>query len=235
MDAIDAARTVVEEHHPAARAAFLGGSVVTGRRTAMSDLDIVVLLHEAPAPYRASFRHGDWPVELFVHTEATWHAYVEREVRKRRSPLLWMCADGLLLFDTDGVGARITAEARKLTVAGPPTVSAEEIDDRRYAITDLLDDLSGSTDQGERLFIATELARRTGELVLAMGGSWNGGGKWLARRLETAAPGLGMRLHHAVREALEGQDEPLIGVVDEVLGQAGGRLWDGYQRGGRTP
>lgn len=234
MDAIAAARAVVEEHHCDARAAFLGGSVITGRRTAMSDLDIVVLHHGAPAPYRASFRHADWPVELFVHTEATWYAYVEREVRKRRSPLLWMCAEGLLLFDTDGVGARLAAEARKLTAAGPPSVSVEEIDDRRYAITDLLDDLSGSTDEGERLFIATELARRTGELALAIGGSWNGGGKWLARRLETTAPGLGMRLHHCVREVLGGQVEPLIGVVDEVLGQAGGRLWAGYKRGGRS-
>lgn len=174
-------------------------------------------------------------MELFVHTEASWYAYVEREVHKRRSPLLWMCADGLLLFDIDGVGGCLAAEARRLTAAGPPTVSAEEIDDRRYAITDLLDDLSGSTDQGERLFIATELARRTGELALAIGGSWNGGGKWLARRLESTAPGLSMRLHHAVREVLDGQIEPLLDVVDEVLGQAGGRLWDGYKRGGVAP
>jgi hypothetical protein len=171
---------------------------------------------------------------LFVHTEATWCAYVDREIRKRRSPLLWMCADGLLLLDTDGVGARLAAEAKRLAAAGPPVVPAEEIDDCRYAITDLLDDLSGSTDQGEQLFIATELARRTGELALAMGGSWNGGGKWLARRLQTTAPGLGTRLHHAVREVLGGRVEPLIGVVDEVLGQVGGRLWDGYKRGGRT-
>lgn len=234
MDAIDAARAVVEEHHPDARAAFLGGSVVRGRRTATSDLDIVVLLRGAPAPYRASFQHDDWPVELFVHTEETWHAFVKREVRKRRSPLLWMCADGLLLFDADGVGAHLAVEARKLTVAGPPTLSAEETDDCRYAITDLLDDLSGSTDQGERLFIATELARRTGELALAAGGAWSGGGKWLARRLETTAPGLSKRLHHAVREALEGRIEPLTDVVDEVLRQVGGRLWAGYQRGG-TP
>lgn len=208
MDAIDAARAVVEEHHPDARAAFLGGSVVTARRTAMSDLDIVVVLRGAPAPYRASLRHDGWPVELFVHTEATWYAYVEREVRKRRSPLLWMCAAGLLLFDTDGVGARIAADARKLTAAGPPGVSAEEIDDRRYAITDLLDDLSGSTDQGEQLFIATELARRTGELALAIGGSWNASGKWLARSLDTTAPGLGLRLHHAVHEVLGVRSSP---------------------------
>lgn len=61
-----------------------------------------MILHGSPAPYRASFRSGEWLVEMFVHTEATWHSYVDREVRKRRSPLLWMCSDGLLLFDTDG-------------------------------------------------------------------------------------------------------------------------------------
>ncbi|GHJ40480.1 nucleotidyltransferase domain-containing protein [Streptomyces sp. TS71-3] len=234
MEAVNAARVVVREHHPDARAAFLGGSVITDRRTPTSDLDIVVLLHGNPAPYRWSFRHEDWPVEMFVHTETTWHAYVAREVQKRRSPLLWMCADGLLLFDSDGLGARIAAEASRLTAAGPPAVSPEEIEDFRYSITDLLDDLSGCADQGELLFIATELARRTGELALAAGGAWGGGGKWLARRLETTAPELTLRLHHGIRAVLEGQKEPLVTVVDEQLAQVGGRLWAGYRRAG-TP
>ncbi|MGW4519106.1 nucleotidyltransferase domain-containing protein [Streptomyces sp. NPDC004393] len=234
MDAIEAARAVVYEHHHDARTAFLGGSVMTGRRTATSDLDIVVLLHGAPAPYRASLQYAEWPVEMFVHTEATWHSYVERELRKRRSPLLWMCAQGLLLFDTDGLGAHLAAQARELTSAGPPAVSAEEMEDCRYAITDLLDDLVGSNDQSERLFIANELVRRTGELALAVGGSWGGGGKWLARRLETTAPGLSLRLRHGLTEVLGGRVEPLVAVVDEVIEQAGGRLWVGYRRPG-TP
>ncbi|MFG3363479.1 nucleotidyltransferase domain-containing protein [Streptomyces sp. NPDC048156] len=234
MDPVAAARAVAEERHPAARAAFLGGSVVTARRTAMSDLDIVVLLHGAPAPYRESLQHGEWPVELFVHTEETWHAFVGREALKRRSPLLWMCADGLLLFDRDGTGERLAAEARKLAAAGPPSVTVEEFEDCRYAITDLIDDLAGCTDQGERLFIVAELARRTGELALAGGGAWSGGGKWLARRLEATVPGLNARMQNAVREALDGRCEALVDVVDEVLAQAGGRLWVGYRRSGTT-
>ncbi|MFG2158190.1 nucleotidyltransferase domain-containing protein [Streptomyces olivaceus] len=234
MDGIDAARAVVEKQHPEARTAFLGGSVAVGRGTATSDLDVVVLLHGAPAPYRESLQYAGWPVEMFVHTEATWHAYIDRELPTRRSPLLWMCAAGLVLFDTDGLGSRLAAHARKLTDAGPPPVPAEEIDDHRYAITDLLDDLAGSTDQSERLFIAGELVRRTGELALAVAGSWGGGGKWLARRLETAVPGLSARLHHGLQEVLSGRVEPLVAVVDEVLGQVGGRLWVGYKRAG-TP
>lgn len=234
MDPIDAARAVVEEHHADARAAFLGGSVVTDRRTETSDLDIVVLLHGAPAPYRVNVHRHGWPVELLVHSEETWRTFVEREVPRRSSPLMWMCADGVLLFDRDGVGARIGEYSKSLAAAGPPPVSAEEIDHGRYAITDLLDDLAGCADPGERLFICTELARRTGELALALGGSWNGGGKWLARRLETTAPGLSARLHSSVHQALAGRTASLVGVVDEVLNQAGGRLWVGYKTQAKT-
>jgi hypothetical protein len=234
MDPIDAAHAVVEEHHPDARAAFLGGSVITHRRTATSDLDIVVVLHGAPAPYRLNVHRHGWPAELLVHSEETWHAFVEREIRNLSSPLMWMCADGVLLFDNDGVGARISAHAKSLVAAGPPAVPVEEIENRRYALTDLLDDLAGCTDQGERLFICTELARRTAELVLALNTAWNGGGKWLARRLDAAAPGLSTRLHNGLQQALDGRTSPLVTVVDEVLNQSGGRLWVGYRRSG-TP
>lgn len=61
MDPIDAAHAVVEEHHPDARAAFLGGSVVTDRRTVTSDLDVVILLHGTPAPYRLNVHAHGWP------------------------------------------------------------------------------------------------------------------------------------------------------------------------------
>jgi hypothetical protein len=232
MEPIDAAHTVVQEHHPDARAAFLGGSVITDRRTATSDLDIVVLLHGAPAPYRLSVHEHGWPAELLVHTEESWHAFVNREVLTRRSPLMWICANGTLLFDHDGIGARLSTHAKSLAADGPPPVPANDIEDRRYALTDLLDDLAGCTHPGERLFICTELATRTAELALALANTWTGGGKWLARRLDATAPELSARLHNAVRQALHDQIAPLVTTIDEVLDQAGGRLWAGYHRSG---
>lgn len=234
MHPLDVARAVVRERHPEARAAFLGGSVLTSRRTETSDLDIVVLLAGPPAPYRESLHRAGWPVELFVHTEDSWHGFVQREVAARRSPLLWMCAEGTLLFDADGIGERLAAEARNRASAGPPEPKAEELEDRRYALTDLLDDLAGSTDESEKLFIVTELARRTGELALLTNGSWLGGGKWLGRRLDDCVPGLARSLNDSVQQALVGHTRPLVVLVDEVLNQAGGRLWGGYRRSG-TP
>ncbi|MEV6839970.1 nucleotidyltransferase domain-containing protein [Streptomyces sp. NPDC051133] len=232
MSPLAAARAVVDEQFPTARAAFLGGSAVTERRTPMSDLDVVVLLPGPPAPYRESLVRGLWPVELFVHTEESWRTFVEREIGKRRSPLLWMCAEGVLLLDRDGVGEKIATEARRLAAAGVPKVRVDELEDRRYAITDLLDDLAGCDDDGERLFIVTELARRAAELVLAVNGAWLGGGKWLARHVEAIEPGFSGKLSNAVRDALAGRESDLVGVVDGVLDRCGGRLWAGYRRGG---
>ncbi|MBV9022317.1 MAG: nucleotidyltransferase domain-containing protein [Streptomycetaceae bacterium] len=234
MKPVEAACAVVRDHHPGARAAFLCGSVLTGRRTPTSDLDIVVLIDGPPAPYRESLIFAGWPVELFVHTEESWHRYVDREIAHRRSPLLRMCAAGTLLADSDGVGTRLADEARALLAAGPPEATLAEIEDRRYALTDLLDDLAACTDEGERLFIVTELATRTAQLVLMLKSSWLGSGKWLARELDQQAPGLAHRLDAAVRQALVGFSGALVGLAEEVLTQAGGRLWAGYRRDG-TP
>ncbi|MEU8771412.1 nucleotidyltransferase domain-containing protein [Streptomyces griseus] len=232
MDVIELARALVLERHPDARAAFLGGSVLTRRRTARSDLDVVVLLDGPPAPYRASLRYGDWPVELFVHTEESWHDFVTPEIVRRNSPLLWMCADGALLLDADGTGARISDTAERLAAAGPPPVTATALEDARYALTDLLDDFGACTDAGERLFVVADLVRRSAELALLTHGTWLGGGKWLARRLEPVAPDLAARLDEAARAALRGEQAALTSVVTEVLDAAGGPVWEGYRRSG---
>ncbi|MFJ9421746.1 nucleotidyltransferase domain-containing protein [Streptomyces sp. NPDC101249] len=232
MDVIDLARAFVLERHPDARAAFLGRSVLTDRRTARSDLDVVVLLDGPPAPYRESLRYGDWPVELFVHTEESWHGFVTPEIALRNSPLLWMCADGALLLDADGTGARLAGTARRLAETGPPPVTGTALEDARYALTDLLDDFAACTDAGERLFVVAELVRRIGELALLTHNTWLGGGKWLARRLEPVAPGLPARLAEAAGAALNGAPDALTSLVTEVLDAAGGPFWEGYRRSG---
>ena len=232
MEPLDAARVIADRHVPAACALFLGGSVLTAHRTAASDLDIVAVVANTGSPYRESFHDEGWPVELFVHTEDSWHTFVDREVRTHRSPLLHMCGEGTLLLDRTGAGARIATEAKKLLTAGPPTPTPDELRSRRYALTDLLCDLEGCRDPDERMCIVTEVARRAGELALLSSGSWLGSGKWLARRLHTHAPGLAERLTAATQEALVGRPAPLVAVADDVLTPVGGRLWSGYRQSG---
>ncbi|MFI9807212.1 nucleotidyltransferase domain-containing protein [Streptomyces sp. NPDC052301] len=234
MDHVEIAGDLVRDRFPRARAAFLAGSVLTERRTPASDLDIVVLLAGPPAPFRESLVHRGWPVELFVQTEADWRGFAERETAERASPLLAMCADGLLLADADGLGAALQTEARERLGAGPPPVPATELEDRRYALTDTLDDLRGCTDPLERTYLVAELLRRASELALLAGGHWLGGGKWLSRRLAAADPALHDRLTTGAAAAITGTPEGLdafTAAVHEALSRAGGPLWAGYRRG----
>ncbi|MEU2789517.1 nucleotidyltransferase domain-containing protein [Streptomyces sp. NPDC007100] len=226
-DPVLTARELVRYRFPAAQAAFLAGSVLTGRRTPTSDLDIVVLLDGPPAPCRENLLYRGWPVELFVQTEAVWHSFADEETTKRSSPLLAMCSDGMLLVDKDGLGASLQAGARKRWAAGPPPLSDRERDHQRYALTDLLDDLRGCGDPAERVYLVSRMLQRASELALLIGGHWLGGGKWLSRRLAVADPGLHSALTEAAEQAIAGHTSVFAAVVAEVLDQAGGPLWDG--------
>ncbi|MFJ2291061.1 nucleotidyltransferase domain-containing protein [Streptomyces sp. NPDC087894] len=233
MEHVRIAEALVRSRFPEAQAAFLAGSVMTHRRTPTSDLDIVVLLTGPPAPFRESLVHEGWPVELFVQTEASWLLFAERETAARKSPLLTMCAEGLLLADAEGLGAALQAESRERLAAGPPPASATETEDRRYALTDTLDDLRGCTDPVERTYLVADLLQRASELALLTGGHWLGGGKWLSRRLAEADPELHGRLTAGAAAEMSGspgEEGVFADVVKEVLEAAGGPLWAGYIR-----
>ncbi|MBE1577248.1 nucleotidyltransferase domain-containing protein [Amycolatopsis roodepoortensis] len=118
MDAVRIAREVVETRFPAARAAILGGSANTGRRTASSDLDVVVFLDGPPAPYRETTELDGVPVELFCHTAESYEGFADRETADRRSPLLHMCGEGVVLLDRDGFGRRTRADAGRACAPG---------------------------------------------------------------------------------------------------------------------
>ncbi|MFI6350165.1 nucleotidyltransferase domain-containing protein [Streptomyces sp. NPDC050560] len=229
----DAARGAALRLHPDARAVVLGGSVLTSARTAYSDLDLVVLLDGAPAPYRLSLAEAGWPVEVFAHTVESWRGFVDRETARRRSPLLFLCARGELVHDRDGCGAALVAEARQRVAAGPRPIGAYELEPYRYALTDLLDDLRGCVDPAERTFVAAEIARRTAELAVLVRGGWVGTGKWAARRLREVAPETLREMEAAVRACLGDEDpHPLLDVAGAVLDEAGGPLWEGFRRAG---
>jgi hypothetical protein len=228
MDPIADAAALVAERFPGALAAFLGGGVLSARRTATSDLDVVVVVAGPPAPFRESLRWRGWPVELFVHDEASIERYFALDTAHRKPTLARMVADGAALTGREDIRAAITDLARSVLAVGPPELTAAELDWRRYGLTDLLDDLAGSTDPGETAVIGWTVWRQTAELALLLAGRWLGGGKWLLRELRAAEPALAADL-----VAAGGDPVRLIAVADLVLGRAGGRLWAGYRADGQ--
>jgi hypothetical protein len=229
MDPADDARALVTAQFPAARAAFLGGSVLSARRTATSDLDIVVIVAESEAaPYRQSLSWRGWPAEVFVQHQSAIGAWFAKDVARRRPTLARMCTTGVTLTDADGTGAQVRNEALAVLAAGPPPPTADELAWRRYGLTDLLDDLAGSADPAETAVIGWYVVEAVAELALLLAGSWLGSGKWLLRELRAADPALGDQL-----VAARDQPATLTRLADAVLDQAGGRLWAGFRQDGK--
>ncbi len=128
MEPEAAAGALIGERFPAARAAFLGGGVLSARRTPTSDLDIVMLVDDPAAPYRESVRWRDWPVELFVQRTDTIGAWFAKDTARRRPSLARMCGQGVILADADGTGAAIRERALAVLDAGPPPLTPAELD-----------------------------------------------------------------------------------------------------------
>lgn len=236
MDPIEAARRIIEQRFPEARAALLAGSALTQRRTPTSDLDLVVLLPGRPAPYRETFRAEGWIVEVFAHTRSSLEHYSRLHEAARRPTLLRMCAHGHVLVSHDGQAEAIREVARQRLEAGPPALSGDELAARRYALTDLLDDLEGNQDAAELPYIAALVLQRTAELVLLTQRHWFGAGKWLHRELVEFDAAFAAELVAAHRVAVaDGERAPLLEVAGLALDRAGGRLLEGYHDDGEDP
>jgi hypothetical protein len=229
---IDAARDLVGERFPAATQAWLGGSVVFGEATATSDLDITVL-DESAVVHRESLLFEGWPVELFVHSEASIQHFVAKDLAQRKPTMARLIARGVELLPGEA-GAAIRKHCEQTLEAGPGPLPNDELDGARYALSDLVDDLRGAVPGPIGAAIAVEAWRRTAELVLAVNGHWTGGGKWLARELlaldEVAGTNWAMTLHESLQLAVAGDTTPLERAADAALAEAGGRLWDGHHQ-----
>jgi hypothetical protein len=231
VDPVAVARDLLTERFPQARAAFLGGSALTGQFTSTSDLDVVIVLAGPPAPYRESLRWHEWLVELFVVDEPSLNAYFNYDLARRRPSMARMVAGGaVLLADQDGTAPRVQAQARDLLAAGPPPLDPAERDRRRYALSAQLDDLAGSTDSGETAMIGWNVLVEAAELLLAAEGRWFGAGKWLLREMRSLDPVFADQL-------LAARDDPgrLAELAQKVLARTGGRLWEGYRESGTSP
>ena len=237
--AVADARALVAQWFPEARAAWLGGSVVLGSATPGSDLDVTVLLPGPPAPFRDSRRYRGWPVELFVHTETSLGHYVRRDAEGGRPTMARLVGRSVVITDTDGSGGQWQQTGRMLLAAGPPALTGDDLASMRYAVTDLLDDVTHAHDAHERLVSSALLAEESAHLLLHGAGHWWGRGKWVARELADLdeRDGTDWRARHerALVTAAAGDVSLLLGFADDVLARNGGPLFEGHRLAGTDP
>ncbi|MDM5337942.1 nucleotidyltransferase domain-containing protein [Fictibacillus enclensis] len=233
--AVHAAKKFIEQYFPVAEVVFLAGSIVRGEATESSDLDIIVFDGSLDHSYRKSFVEFGWPIEVFVHSFHTYKDFFKENRDRARPSLPQMCAEGIILKD-NGQAASIKNEALALLKRGPLPWKSKEVDSARYEITNLLDDLEGSTNPAEDLFTVSRLAAKIHEFVLRVNGCWIGEGKWIVRALKEFNEEFAECFVSIFDEYYKTrQKHRVIGFADNVLKPYGGRLFEGYSIGKSRP
>ncbi|MFJ7935087.1 nucleotidyltransferase domain-containing protein [Sporosarcina sp. NPDC096371] len=231
MQPLEAAKRFIADKFPNCQAAVMAGSVVRGEHTATSDLDIVVFDDKVESAYRESFIEYGWPIEVFVHNFTSYKDFFKADCERARPSLPRMVSEGIIIIDS-GVVCAIKDEANDLLKTGPVMWDKDTLATRRYMLTDVLDDLIGSTNRAEELFIANTLAVKIHEFVLRTNGKWVGDSKWVVRALNQFDEDFARRFVQAFDVFYKtGAKDEVIELADEVLKLYGGRLFEGYSMG----
>ncbi|MBE7103851.1 nucleotidyltransferase domain-containing protein [Bacillus cereus] len=232
MEPIEAARSIIASQFPNCDVALLGGSVARGDATKTSDLDIVIFDQSLSSCYRESFYSNGWPVEVFVHNFETYKTFFKMDCDRGRPSLPQLVLEGFVLKGKVEIVERLKREANDLLMKGPDKWTEEKMKQKRYFITDALDDFIGATKREEELFIANLLADLVHEYVLRVNGQWLGNSKWFIRVLkrynEVYAEKFVMVFDHFYKT---GEKKELIAFIEKTLEEYGGRMFEGFSIG----
>jgi predicted nucleotidyltransferase len=230
LQPVEAAKCFINKRFPDCEGAFLAGSVVRGQATETSDLDMIVFDDSVSMSYRESLIDFGWPIELFVHSLTSYQYIFQIDYLDGVPTMQRMIAEGLILKDK-GKMESIKEEAKSIMEQGPEKWT-DEIPNRRYFITDVLDDFIGSDNRAEEIFIANRLADQLQEFVLRANGKWVGRSKWVIRSLKLYDEKLAEEFVEAFDLFYkEGEKSKIIELTDKVLEPFGGRLFEGFSIG----
>jgi hypothetical protein len=229
-DPIETAIKALHIHYPDSIGAFVSGSVIRGDATPTSDIDIAVLYDQSfDDIHRFSTTVDDWPIEFFVHNKKAQEFYFEKDRRRGMCIMPTIVAYGVIIPAANTLLLDQQRTALEIIEAGPPVLSSEDIDLRRYAITDQLDDFTDATNIGARNAILSQLHNRLGDFYLRTLNQWSGEGKSLIRVMGEFDPEFCTEFVRSFRTAYSSDSNlEILNLATKILAPYGGRIRDGY-------
>ena len=198
---------------------LLAGSYAMGTATADSDVDLLLFGHEVQSPRISRRQLEGFTIELIELPRKNLLYFLERTAHDSGA-YLFMLATGKIIRDDAGFLAALKQWGGQRFMAGPPR-------DRKHykinrSLTDvgnLLEDLEGPKQAGEKLLIANQLINDFKNLLVLSNDLWPVTGKWAYRKLEPLYPGLIDSLFLLYKEAIATADySAMMALVREHLG-----------------
>lgn len=211
--------------------AFAAGSFIRGEATSHSDIDLVVVYERLPNAYRESFVFEGFPVEAFVHDPETLRYFIDKVDCASGIPSLpQMIKEGVVIPAPNSLSESLKEFAEEVLKAGPPELTEADRKNKRYSITDLVDDLRAPRSFDELPATGVRLYETLGDYYLRANGYWSATGKAIPRALKNADPALFERYNSIFQQLFRTADtQPVIELAAEILAPDGGFIFDGYR------
>jgi len=231
QSAISTATKLVKEKYPEALVAFVGGSFNRNEQTETSDIDLVLVFKNVEQAWRESFFYDGWPIEVFGHDEETLkYFFYEIDGKDGIPSLPHMVSEGPAITDDESLANRIRQTAISFINKGPAKLTEDEMNNHRYTISDLLDDLRAPKNQFEGIIISGKLHGILAYYYFRYNGHWGAGTKHIPRQMIKLFPELFLKWESSFKKAFSGDFKQLIELTENILDQTGGYLFEGYKR-----
>ncbi len=230
-DPLVAARSIVKERFPGAVCAFASGDWQKREETPYSMVSIVVIMTRVQTAYRESLRIDQIPMEVFVHDPESWDYLCLKKDRAKGDPYVaQVMAQGEALLPGSAMASEMQQRAKAVLEAGPEPLSDEQVQEKRYQITVLMNELRSPRNHGEAMGSLSVLHETLADFYLRGRGRWSANGAEIAKALQAADAEFSKRWQRVFTTAFMGDRSGVMSLVDEVLEPYGGFLFDGHVR-----
>jgi hypothetical protein len=210
---------------------FLGGSLALGQASPRSDLDLVIIKSDEVGLMERYARYvNDVQVQVIAGPRRQFDIWLEKD--RPSGTVVRQLAEGQLLLDRCGLGARYQSQAREVVAAGLEPMSRPQIQSRRWLLTELLDDVCDCAEDppGARWLMDTGLALVV-ETAFLWHQQWTPKGKRALAEIQLLDPKLAV----LCRDFLSAGDLPVQlsafeSLVAHVLAPLGGELREPWTR-----
>jgi hypothetical protein len=228
---VAAARNIVKERYPGAVCAFASGDWQRREETPFSLVSIVVIMTRVETAHRESLRVDQIPMEVFVHDPESWDSLSLKKDRvKGDAAVVKVIAQGEPLLAGSAMASEMQQRAKALLASGPEPLSEDQIQEKRYQISVLMNELRAPRGHGEAMGSLSVLHETLANFYLRGRGLWSASGAEIPKALQAADAEFAKRWQRVFTSAFMGDRHAVMGLVDEVLEPHGGFLFDGYVR-----
>jgi len=228
---LETIQKLIAERYKGTKAVFWAGSIAKGGNKESSDLDLVIVYEKLDDAYREAFIYEGWPIDAFVNdVESINYFFNQASKASLILGLPTMVADGIEVMKETSLSRQLKKQAIDL-LNSIPSINQEELINRRFKITDLLDDLKEPDNLHEQMAITFELYKQLAEFYLLVNGKWLGSGKQLPRLLMKFNPEMAEEFAKVFGDVSNAEN--IIKFSQELLKPYGGLIWDGFKLNSR--